>query len=143
MKYKMKTNLKLFILTLIFTAVTACEKDAHSHHKVEEIQQEDLKIEYILPEPNSTYKNGEELIISGNIICNHELHGYQVSIVGKCCEKTEYFRKSKHSHGKELMFYEKWTVSVEKPETVYVLIDVAIDHEGTTVTDTLVVNLVP
>lgn len=139
----MKTNLKLLTLALIFTGITACEKEAHTHTQVEDIQQEDVKIEYILPEANSTYKNGEELIISGNIICNHELHGYQVSIVGKCCDKKEHFRKSKHNHGKELMFYEKWTVSVDKPETVYVLIEVATDHAGNTETDTLQVNLIP
>lgn len=119
-------NMKKYFSFLIIVCLVlfSCNK--------EEPKQEDKKATITIEKPfvEQVYNLGDTVFISGTASFDADLHGYNVMLLNTKTNMNV-LSQGYHVHGKVLNFNEKWVNTVTDTTELNVIIQVAVDHDGT------------
>jgi hypothetical protein len=115
------------VFSLLFTACSGRAED-------ELIPPEaipEATIQFTSPLPDTTYTNGDSIVIKATAISTEDLHGFDLAI-RKTTDSSNIYFIHIHNHNDTVHINEKWKVIVSSPSSLEAEIAVYLDHAGHT-----------
>ena len=121
----MKHLFYLSLCAVLFSA-TACKKDKDEA----ETPKSDPVFTLSAPLENQVYGYGDTIRINGTVTADYEMHGYNVRLYN-ITSGMNVLNQGYHVHGDSFVISEIWKNTVSDTSQFKIIIDAAIDHEGT------------
>lgn len=117
----------LFLIAGILIILASCKKETEeqSHESDAEVI-----LNLVSPTDNQSYQLGDTVKILGTITSTSDLHGYNVRLNHPILNMFV-INKAFHEHGTSFNVNEYWVNNVSDTTQLKLIIDVAIDHDGT------------
>ncbi|MBK9254066.1 MAG: hypothetical protein IPM42_01120 [Saprospiraceae bacterium] len=127
-------NLKIIFLpkVLLFVSLILLLNCNKSSDSIDTTSNTLIKI--LLPLPNESIKNGDNLIIKASITSDISMHGYEILIHDTVSKKTTQV-KSKHTHGKVININENLVIECAASGIFQLEVVAIIDHKGLRVSE--------
>ncbi len=130
-------NRFLYIASIVLlSTICACQKNEQ-----ENIAKPTARIEIKSPQQQQKVLAGTLLPIQAHIKGEATLHGYEVFIVDKYSFDTLYYVDN-HTHATDIQVSEIWTDTLTRVADLIVYIRTEINHQGSTVSDSVTIKSV-
>lgn len=130
-------NRFLYITSIVLlSTICACQKKEQ-----ENIAKPTARIEIESPQQQQKVLAGMSLPIQAHIKGEVTLHGYEVFIVDKYSFDTLYYVDN-HTHATDIQVSEIWTDTLTRVADLIVYIRTEINHQGSTVSDSVTIKSV-
>ena len=129
--------MKKLLIILTLAALSACQK------KTDTVADPSKAVITITaPLPGHTYHSGDTVHIKATVTYPGELHGYETKITDTATGNIAY-DNALHVHSDHLDIDETWPCMGTKPLALKMDLVVEIDHDGTSVSKTILFNYTP
>jgi len=118
-------------------SMTACKKD-----KEEESTIKKDPVFTFSPAENQIFEYGDTVKVNGTISADYDMHGYNVRLY-KVTPGMNVLNQGYHVHGNNFVISEAWKNTVSDTTQLRIIIETAIDHEGTIVSSERTVTCYP
>lgn len=129
-------NILFLGLALIAATAVSCKKN-----KEEDKQTVAPAITISAPAALQTFNYGDTVKISGTI-SGSGMHGYNVRLIN-LSTGMNVLNQGYHEHGDAFTISEKWKNTVTDTTQLKIVVDVAIDHDGSVATQERIISCYP
>lgn len=126
--------MKRFAVIAIIAGVTLLFTSCSSRAEDEFIPPEAIPVATIQissPLPDTTYTNGDSIVVKATAISTENIHGYDLAI-RKTTDTSNIYFIHIHNHNDTLNITEKWKAVVSIPSALEAEITLYLDHVGHT-----------
>lgn len=122
----------IFLGLSVIVALMSCKKDDHDDHDHDHDEVEDKVMTVTINSPSESqiFALNDVVTVSGSIIANFDLHGYEVKLFNESNSDSLMFESFTHGHSESLNFSETWTNTVSGHSDVRIEVSALADHEG-------------
>lgn len=116
----------LLLFAALLTTLMACKKETNPTTTSEVV----VNLNLVSPTENQTYQFGDTVKILGSLSSATSLHGYNIRLNHPTINMFV-INQAYHEHGTVFNLNERWVNNVTDTTELKLIIDVAIDHDGT------------